>query len=274
MDVKLEPHGKTFTFSARVVADPPAYAIIGYTDPAGGSNYDATTATAVPDRDGRFTLECNALTAGQRRGAACHRRAGEWRDEFLRELSAASRSSRISWRKMGPWISRPSLAREQLAPLIAAVNARRAEDAAMELRTLEQAAPTRSCSKWRACSPARSTPGPVRRRPRRKARRARSRTRRPRKSRVGYGRPVSNRLPEAEPLLMAGGRLFARGLYAHAPARHVWALGGKWSRLTGIAGAGRRARRHGGLEHRRRWPRALAQPAPARAARPRPSTCR
>ena len=47
-----------------MVADPPAYAIIGYTDPAGGSNYDAMTATAVPDRDGKFVLDCTALKPG------------------------------------------------------------------------------------------------------------------------------------------------------------------------------------------------------------------
>jgi hypothetical protein len=35
---------------------------------------------------------------------------------------------------------------------------------------------------------------------------------------------------------MAGSRLYAQGLYAHAPARHEWELGGKWSRVTGNAG--------------------------------------
>jgi hypothetical protein len=53
---------------------------------------------------------------------------------------------------------------------------------------------------------------------------------------VGYGSPSSNRLPGAEPLLLSGSRLFAQGLFAHAPARHAWALGGKWNRLTGQAG--------------------------------------
>ena len=37
-------------------------------------------------------------------------------------------------------------------------------------------------------------------------------------------------------MLTAGGRLFARGLYAHAPARHAWSLGGQWGSLTGTAG--------------------------------------
>jgi hypothetical protein len=38
-------------------------------------------------------------------------------------------------------------------------------------------------------------------------------------------------------LLSGGGKYFARGIYAHAPARHVYALGGKWQRLGGTVGA-------------------------------------
>jgi hypothetical protein len=53
---------------------------------------------------------------------------------------------------------------------------------------------------------------------------------------VGYGKPLANRLPGADPLLMSGSRLYAQGIYAHAPARYEWDLGGKWSRLTGSAG--------------------------------------
>jgi hypothetical protein len=47
---------------------------------------------------------------------------------------------------------------------------------------------------------------------------------------------VINRQPEGNPLPIAGSRLLTRGLYAHAPARHVWDLGGKWARLAGTAG--------------------------------------
>jgi hypothetical protein len=32
------------------------------------------------------------------------------------------------------------------------------------------------------------------------------------------------------------GRLYATGLYAHAPSRYVFNLGGKWGRLSGEAG--------------------------------------
>ena len=64
-DVAIEPRGKGFAFSARVVAEPPVYGVIAYMDPEGGSDYDATTATAVPDAEGRFSLDCQALKAGK-----------------------------------------------------------------------------------------------------------------------------------------------------------------------------------------------------------------
>ncbi|MEZ0386319.1 MAG: glycosyl hydrolase, partial [Verrucomicrobium sp.] len=66
-DVEIKPaaNGKSFTFSAKVTADPPAYAVVGYMDPAGGSNYDAPTRTAVPDKDGRFSFECDVLKPGK-----------------------------------------------------------------------------------------------------------------------------------------------------------------------------------------------------------------
>ena len=55
-------------------------------------------------------------------------------------------------------------------------------------------------------------------------------------AKTGWGRAPANLLPEPDVLFSCGSRLFARGLYAHAPARHVWDLGGKWTTLTGHAG--------------------------------------
>jgi hypothetical protein len=231
--VKLEPRGKAFTFSARVVADPPAYAVIGYTDPEGNSNYNATTATAVPDRDGRFTLECNALTAGK--SAVLHVIVAQ-ANGAMSSFASFGNEPQFPYfvAKDGTVDLTAALAREQLAPLVAAVKKGNADDASMELRAFEQSGadahllevarvfagtltarpgPTPSEVEGETCALADAGTTEVS---------------------VGYGRPVANRLPDAEPLLLAGGRLFARGLYAHAPARHVWALGGKWSRLTGV----------------------------------------
>jgi hypothetical protein len=52
---------------------------------------------------------------------------------------------------------------------------------------------------------------------------------------VGWGQPVRNQvLPEgtASCLIEVGGVFFESGLYAHAPARHLLRLDGKWTRFT------------------------------------------
>jgi hypothetical protein len=59
----------------------------------------------------------------------------------------------------------------------------------------------------------------------------------PAEARVGWGRPVYDRLPERDALLIAGGELYETGLYAHAPALHRYDLaGGGWKRLKGACG--------------------------------------
>ncbi len=83
-DLKIQPKGKGFEFSGRVTTasnEPPVYAVIAYMDPMGGSDYDATTTTAVPDQDGKFTLDCQALAPGK---------TGELRVVYLQANGQAS----------------------------------------------------------------------------------------------------------------------------------------------------------------------------------------
>ncbi len=234
MDVKFEPRGKTFTFSARVVADPPAYAVIGYTDPEGNSNYNATTATAVPDKDGRFTLECHALAPGK--AASLHVIVAQ-ANGAMSSFASFGGEPQFPYfvAKDGTVDLTAALAREQLSALVATVKRGNATDAMMELRTLEQnggdAHLLEVARVFVGTLTAKSSPAPSEEEGESCALADAAAV----EASVGYGRPVSNRLPETEPLLIAGGRLFARGLYAHAPAHHVWALGGKWNRLTGVA---------------------------------------
>ena len=54
-----------FEVSGTVTGNPPVYAVVAYMDPEGGQDYDATTATAVPDAKGRFTVRCTALRKGK-----------------------------------------------------------------------------------------------------------------------------------------------------------------------------------------------------------------
>lgn len=89
-NVKVEPakDGKSFTVSAKAAVkagDPPVYALIGYLDPDGGQDYDAATVTAIPDAEGRFTLNCNALKSGKPgvlRIVACQANGGRINDKI------------------------------------------------------------------------------------------------------------------------------------------------------------------------------------------------
>ena len=83
-ELKIQPKGKGFEFSGRVTTasnEPPVYAVIAYMDPMGGSDYDATTTTTVPDREGKFTLDCQAFAPGK---------TGELRVVYLQANGQAS----------------------------------------------------------------------------------------------------------------------------------------------------------------------------------------
>ena len=56
---------------------------------------------------------------------------------------------------------------------------------------------------------------------------------------VGWLQPAANRVPlnpEIVSPLLDCGQIYATGLYAHAPSRYVYNLGGKWKTLRGLAG--------------------------------------
>lgn len=54
---------------------------------------------------------------------------------------------------------------------------------------------------------------------------------------VGWIRPMRNGVPDLEmPLLYSGNRFHRHGLYAHAPARHVYLTRGQWKTFTAEAG--------------------------------------
>jgi hypothetical protein len=234
ISITLHPDGKAFIFSARVTADPPAYGVVAYMDPAGGSNYDATTRTAVPDAQGRIRTVCDALKPG---------RAG-----MLGIVVAHVNGGMTSYASPGAERQFPyyveedgtvdlsaSRAVQLLEGVVAAVNSGKQEDADRAVAALEKTQPeTRVMETARVLAGTLSSPAPV------------APAAHPGNichlsdagmaaAQVGYGPVVINRLPAPECLFIAGGRLFPRGLYAHAPARHAWDLGGKWHKLTGTA---------------------------------------
>jgi hypothetical protein len=234
-DVKVVNRGKSFTYSARVTADPPPYAVLGYMDPEGGGDYDATTCTAIPDAAGDFTLEAGALAQGK---------AGVFRVVVVQANGAASSFAGASTPFTYPYLVAKdgnvdlsaTEARLLLLPLAKASERKDAAAMATELARVEASKP--SPVVWNAAKvladPAASVPGsapveaggstcPL----------ATSSTK---SAKVGWGRPVMNRLPDGDLLFSCGSRLFPGGIYAHANASHVWELGGRWRTLAGHAG--------------------------------------
>jgi hypothetical protein len=230
---------KSFTFSATVSSDPPAYAVVGYLDPAGGSDYDAPTITAVPDERGRFSLRCAALRSGKAaalRIVVCQANGGRIGDQALSLPYEVAPDGVVDLSAIQ--------AKLKLAPLAAAIRERNTSLAQAELKKLEQslsadvrlreAAQILTASLDFKPGPAPvAAQGPI----------CQLSEAQWQEARVGWGRPTVNHLPEDSPLLFVGGKLFARGLYAHAPSSYRYDLGGKWSKLTGHAGL---ADGHGG----------------------------
>ncbi|HEX8915606.1 MAG TPA: NPCBM/NEW2 domain-containing protein [Humisphaera sp.] len=223
--------GKSFSLTARATADVPVYAVVGYMDPAGGDDYDATTAVAVPDAAGKFTLVCDALKAGK--------------PATLRVVVLTANGNGIGDRTFAlPYAVAADgtvdlsayTAAQALAPLAKAVNANDAATAAAELKKLEAAkadAKTLAAARTLAgtlgfkpgAAPAEAAGGACQ-----LSEAAWS------AARVGWGKPTVNRLPGDTAVIRVGGTLFARGLYAHAPSAYKWDLGGKWKTLTAKAG--------------------------------------
>ena len=233
-DIQFEPNEKEFIFSARVLADPPVYGVVAYMDPEGGSDYDATTATAVPDADGRFSITCDALKGGA---------SGELRITYLQANGAPSGNLsdtpfRYPYIVSQSGVADITTARAKLlfAPMIDAVNAKSVGTA----RELHAAPAISGDARFdqiaqrliatldpKLIAPADVLPTTMTV-PLSDLKAAREET--------GYGAPIRDRLPEPGGLLIAGGKLYAHGFYAHAVATHEWQLDGNWKTLSGLAG--------------------------------------
>jgi hypothetical protein len=234
-DIRITNHGKGFSFSANVVADPPVYAVVGYMDPAGGGDYDATTCTAVPDASGNFTLEADALAAGK---------TGIFRVVILQANGAASSFSSPTPQFTYPYrvendgtvdtssaeaaaILRPLMAEVAGSSTLAARDVLRSIAAKKPASKILEAGEVIAANLgFRAGkAPADESSSPCRLSEASMI-----------EASVGHGKAAPNRLPADGLLFFCGARLFSRGLYAHAPAVHRWNLGGKWKSLKGHSG--------------------------------------
>ncbi len=235
-DLRVEETEYGFRVEGRVEAEPPVYAVVAYLDPAGHSDYNAVTAVTVPDADGRFVLHCRDLVPD---------RVAELRITFLQAHGAASGAMsstpyRYPYRVDEDGRADLSVMRAglMLEPLLAELRGRRpdvsAAAAMLQEREGEWDAKTHEVAarliasfgerefadeeaiRSDAALPLADLP--------------------PASEQVGWGNPVRDRVPDEALLMTGGARLFAHGIYAHAPARHEWQLDGSWEALTGYAG--------------------------------------
>jgi hypothetical protein len=236
-DLAVRTEAQSIVVTGRVTGTPQVYAIAAYSDPAGGGDYDATTASAIPDASGRFTLTFDALQtgkAGELRLVAAHVNGlTTQRGGFGYEVAAGGAIDITALQArllLDPIASR--LQGEEAATVLAALPPAEQGDGARLARTI--------ATRMSLGKPAQVThPGEAPE----TTRQLSLSDAKPLVQSVGWGKPAADRLPEAPYILAAGGKLFERGLYAHAPARHSFALEGKWARLAGACGI---AEGHGG----------------------------
>lgn len=229
-DVTIAAQGKAITVTGVVQGSPPVYAVVAYFDPEGGGDYNAPTATAVPNADGTFRLSCDALMKGK---------SGELRLFPLHANgSAGGQMSRTRYRYAykvnsdGTPDLTTILATQDLQRVIKALASGKAAEAkqlaaniaspksaAIARRLTQPIQPTQSPADFQGTEPAVALSGL-----------------RTDSVSVGWGSPAYDRVPDPSMVLNSGGELFETGIYAHAPASHVYQLNGKWSSLSGKAG--------------------------------------
>jgi hypothetical protein len=210
----------------------PVYAVIGYADPTGGSNYDAQTGATVPAADGTFRVVIPAPPAGKGpsgefRLVACCVNGAKTADVGDNSKPAFPFACGDGRYDLTPTTSYLGL----LSALDAVRTGTRTDDALRPLDTrtqdiLRRLLATRDDGDKTepAALPATVTSTPL------------SDTR-PQSAKTGWGGVHYDRLPPQGPLL-CGNHLFAHGIYAHAEARHVYRLGGAWRTLSGSCGIG------------------------------------
>lgn len=220
--------------SGQVAGSPRPFGVVAYSDPKGGDDYDAISAAARTDEQGRFRLELPDLRPGERgfRLKACHE------DGNVSELvntpfvvDGAGRADTgsievaVAWSGVSSALERGDKA--GVSEKLRGIRSRYAGDA----ESLRRCALVEA---WQSPAKPVAADGVA------------AGTRRIAVSdlafesaTVGWGQPLRDRVLQEGarmPFIQAGGAVYAKGLFAHAPAAYAFRLGGKWSTLEGLVG--------------------------------------
>ena len=226
-DLEIVAQRQAIVISGELKAEPPAHALVAYFDRDGGGDYDAQTAVAVPDDQGRFRIIGPQETPGPR-GAlklvVCHANGDTTETTYRYEVDPRGR----------PDLKLISQ-RLKLRPLVAALVAKdikSARTAYNALKGKDQEVARELIDTFVRPSQQTTTPTDV-------AASVKSISisdLKPEEARVGWSGAHYNRVPGDSPVIDVNGVYVAKGIYAHAPAVHAYRLGNAWKRFSGVAG--------------------------------------
>ncbi len=230
-NLQIQTQGQKLVVTGRIASTLTPYAILGYADPEGHGDYDSTPGCAVPAAKGDFRLEVpfpesRKAEGGELRLVAC------CVNGFATAYAGPNGKPTFPFAmKNGVCDVTPALLRQELDAALA--RQRKSPLTTAEIAALKPQ--TREVLR-RLLMPdsANGKPEPVN--VAAASQHVALSDCRPLTASTGWSGVHYDRLPNVDPILMCGGRIYPAGLYAHAPASHVYQLGGKWSRFTGRCG--------------------------------------
>ncbi|TWT62724.1 NPCBM/NEW2 domain-containing protein [Rubinisphaera italica] len=229
-NLSVETAGKAIQVSGTVKGEPPVYGVVAYFDPEGGGDYNSTTATAVPDSNGHFEFQTSALAPGKR---------GQLRIVPLHCNGALADSGSLSKLKYSYEVSAQGIPdvstiqlRLELTPLLEAIASGKSSEIHRQLKFIKSEKGQRIAKRLVDMSEPTEILGDYSGRQSEMG----LTSFKPTSVSVGWRKPTLNRIPDPAMLLESNGEIFETGLYAHAPARHEYALNKAWKTIKGKVG--------------------------------------
>jgi hypothetical protein len=223
----------TLRLEGTVTGTPPLYGVVAYFDSLHDGGYFSPTATSVPDAQGRFALEVSDLApcdSGDLRVEFCHVNGAVTIRHLGFSVDAEGNMDITQWR-----------IRQALEPLAEAVAGNQQGQATEALQELEKSQAPELAKEIGRKLAATINPAPKPKPadvPPTVSKLALGDAQ-PDSAEVGWLSPAANHVPLDQGMnspLLDCNRLYATGLFAHAPSKYVFDLGGKWKELTGLAG--------------------------------------